>query len=355
MAIDWATHFSAGASWLDLLVPARALTIMLIENEGPRPEFRRKLRRRLDAWNELEGPLGRTLEGRLRVLSEPWASLSLRDPSHRQALATKLADVDLVIAGPLSALGTEGGGTLDEIREFETFMRATRELVDGPLAFLLIHHPNRAGQVSGAWERAPDTLVHVQDEGHGRTRVFWQKVKWCSALHKTTHHLVWADGDTYTVEEREEITEETMVDEILEAVREDGGASWSKIRPKVRGNDGEKADARDRLIRGGQLVNTAAREGTFKLWVSDDPAAPRAESSTGLARVSAATPERESEAVRATVPTVGRHGAQHGTDYRGSDEIEHMYECIVCDAAYKTDLAHPERLRCATCAEGVAA
>ena len=294
LALDWAVRWASGESWLGVLDPARPLRILLVENEGPRPEFRRKVRRRLQA--------GHGLERRMHVLAEPWATLTLREESHRQRFASLLKEVDLVVAGPLSALGTEGGGTLDEIREFEGFMRSVRELAGSPVAFLLIHHENRSGQVSGAWERAPDTLVHVQAEGHGRTRVHWEKVRWCSELHKTTTHLIWAAGDTFTVEEREEITEDTMVEEILAAVGELSGGSWTKIRPSVRGNDAEKAAVRDRLLLDGSLVNTATREGQFRLWLSEDPAVPRADLGTGIARRSAATPAGTAVSDRATVP-----------------------------------------------------
>jgi hypothetical protein len=321
LCLDWAVHWATGSEWLGVLEPARALRVLVVENEGPRPEFRRKLRRRLDAWNEQGGRLG----GRLQVLFEPWAKLNLRDEAHRRLFAEELDGVDIVLAGPLSALGTEGGGTLDQVREFEGFMQSVRDLAARPISFVLVHHENRAGQVSGAWERAPDLFVHVMAEGHGRTRVFWEKVRWCSPLHKTTTHLLWADGDSFTVEEREEITEDTMHEEMLAAVRELSGGSWSRIRPKVRGNDGEKAAVRDRLIQDGTLVNTATREGQFRLWVADDPACPRAELSTALAR--------QPETSRATVPAVGRHGAQHGTGHRGphpalDDEIRQAAERV---------------------------
>ena len=188
-----------------------------------------------------------------RTAGEGWAGVrvricaALRDPTHRAEFATLLADVDLVIAGPLSSLGTEGGGTLDEIHEFEGLMRLVRELASRPIAFALIHHPNRAGQVSGAWERAPDTLVHVLADGHGRTRVYWQKVRWCSSLHKTTTYLAWADGDTFTVAEREEITSDTMAAGILEAATFLPGGSWT---PRGSGELGATGcDERPVLVR----------------------------------------------------------------------------------------------------------
>lgn len=272
LVIDWAVHFAAGTPWLDLLQPTRPLGVLVLENEGPRAEFRRKLRRRLSAWAELEGRVGSPLEGRLCVLSEPWGAVTLRDERHREELAQKLDDIDLVVAGPLSWLGMEGGGTADEIRAFIELLEDVRSRAARPVAFLIVHHENRAGQISGAWEPVPDTLVHVQTEGHGGTRVFWQKVRWASALHATTTHLLWADGDSFSVKEREEVTESSIVDALLEAARELPGASWTKIRSQVKGRGTDVTEVRDRLLRDGLLVNTAAREGHFNLWVADDPA-----------------------------------------------------------------------------------
>jgi hypothetical protein len=359
-AVDWAVHFAAGAPWLGILEPARPLRVLIVENEGPRPEFRRKLRRRLDAWQELEGSLGLPLDGRLRVLSEPWAMLTLRDDAHREELGRVLTDTDLVVAGPLSGLGMEGGGTLDEIRAFTSLLQEVREIAGRAVAFLLVHHENKAGSVSGAWEGAADATVHVQAQGHGRTRLYWQKVRWCSSLHDTTTHLLWADGDSFTVEEREEITEASMADELLAAVRELPGGSWTKIRPAVRGNDADKASLRDRLLSDGVLVNTAPREGQFSLWVADDPAAPRADLSTGLARASAASPDGALETCRATVPYVSRHGAQHGTGEPGSRpdrtgspaSLTVAVDCLTCGAAFTPHGEH--LLRCDSCSTGVA-
>jgi hypothetical protein len=199
-----------------------------------------------------------------------------------------------------------------------------RQRCQRSLTVLLVHHENRAGQVSGAWEGFPDSLVHVQAEGHGRTRIYWQKLRWSSRLHGTSTHLAWADDESFTVEEREEITDATIADGILEAVRECPGGSWTKIRDfqkdgkkLVRGNDGEKARVRDRLLRDGEIWNTSPREGHFSLWLPDDPASSHANVSTGPARTGAVSPDGESGAVRATVPYVSRHGARHGTNQPG--------------------------------------
>ena len=69
-------------------------------------------------------------------------------------------------------------------------------------------------------------------------------------------------------------------------------------------------------------MNGAPREGHFKLWVAEDPAAPRAGLSTASARAGAASPEGAPESVRATVPYVSRHGAQNRAP--GSNRRAHV-------------------------------
>jgi hypothetical protein len=320
--IDVACHLAAGAEWCGVLSPVRPLRIAWIEAEGPRPMMRAKFRAKLAAW---QGP---PIDGRLLVLDEPWAQFTFRNERLRWDLTTELDRhlIDLVIAGPLGRLGMEGGGTTDEIREFLKLVESVQADCEIKPAVLIVHHENRAGQVSGAWEREPDTLIHVQGQGHGRTRVHWQKVRWASDLHGTSTQLVWAPGDTFTVEDKPEVTVDSMAAELIDAVRVHPGASWSKVRPLVRGNDGEKADVRDRLIRNGALVNTAARQGHFNLCLSDDPAATRAEASTGLARLSFPLGAGADEPSRATVPYVSRHGARNGTASTDTDDLEHHHE-----------------------------
>jgi hypothetical protein len=308
LLLDQVFHFAAGITWCGLLEPVRPLRIGWIENEGPRPMMRQKVAAKLDAW---QGP---PLDGRVQVLDEPWGRFTFRDVAQRGQLAAAVDEhgIDLLIAGPLGRIGMEGAGTSDEIREFLTHVdEALGACLIRP-ALIPVHHENKAGTVSGAWEREPDTLVHVQGQGHGRTRVFWAKARWASDLHATTSHLVWAPGDSFTLEERPAISDDTIEAELLAAVHELPGGSWSKLRAKIRGNDSEKAAVRDRLIGAGKLVNTAARDGQFNLWDSDDPATTRADLSTGLARASCPSPGGEPQPSRAAVPYVSRHGTQHG-------------------------------------------
>lgn len=269
LLLDAACHWATGIPWLDgLATPCRPLRILWVENEGPREEFRRKLERKLAHWG------GRIPADHLHTLSDPWAGLDLRDETHRAEIAAMIAeaDVDLVIVGPLTRLGMEGGGTPDDVRAFTRLLEDVQERAGRPVSIAVLHHENRAGQISGAWEGAPDLLVHVQAQGNGRTRVFWQKSRWSSTLHGTSAALVWKDaGEGFRVEDKPELTDDAIADAIIDAVREHAGRSWDPIERAVSGGAPRKRELRDRLLADGRLVNLSSKAGRFKLYTADDP------------------------------------------------------------------------------------
>src|SRR5262249_41133791 len=48
-------------------------------------------------------------------------------------------------------------------------------------AFWLLHHENKAGQISGDWGRHPDTKVQLQQDGNQpRTKLVWEKTRWAT-------------------------------------------------------------------------------------------------------------------------------------------------------------------------------
>lgn len=181
LAVDLGCHLAAGDDWLGLPV-ARSTRVLLVENEGPRPLFRKKLRRKRDHW------AGSPIGDRIVVLETPWGHVSFADPECRDKFAAAIRDheIDVAIVGPVTRSGMNEAGTLQEVRDFMALVAAVRELSGRPVAFVLIHHENKGGQVSGAWEGAGDTLFHVQGQGHGRTRLHVQKARWSSAHHATT-------------------------------------------------------------------------------------------------------------------------------------------------------------------------
>jgi hypothetical protein len=319
LAVDLVCHLAAGDTWLGIPVP-HPVNVLVIENEGPRPLLRKKLRRKRNGWR------GSPIGTRVHVLAEPWAKITLRDEHHREVLAEIIRRfaIDVVVIGPVTASGMFEAGTIQQVREFSTLINNVRELAGRTVAFLLIHHENKGGTVSGAWEGVGDTLLHVQAQGHGQTRIFIQKSRWASVYHKTTLELAWTDGEGFDLIAHPEITEDTIADGLLAAVRETPGGSWSKIRANenVRGNATECARVRDRLLATGRLLNSAARDGYFNLWLSDDPAATRSEPGTGLERLPFPTPDGGDEPSRSPVPDVSRNGERNGTAQPGSDGLD---------------------------------
>jgi hypothetical protein len=195
LSIDLAFHLAAGDDWLRIPVP-QSVRVLIIENEGPRPFLRKKLRCKLDAWQ------GSQLEERLSVFERPWGEFSFSTREWRIGLAETIRQrqIDLIIAGPLTRIGMDEKGTLQEVAAFMTLVKHVRELCGRLLTVVLIHHENKGGSVSGAWEGAGDTLLHVQAAGNGHTLVLVQKARWDSARTQTTLKLAWADGESFELE-----------------------------------------------------------------------------------------------------------------------------------------------------------
>jgi AAA domain len=273
LAIDLAFHLAAGSSWLGIPI-MRAARVALVESEGPRPLFRAKLRRKLAAWH---GTL--PTEG-LFVLEQPWGELRFTDEDHRARLAAALREhaIELVIAGPLTSLGMDVAGTLQEVRDFAALVDDVRSRAERPVTFLLVHHENKGGRVSGAWEGVGDTLLHVQSSGHGRARLFVQKARWASEWHAKTLHLLWAEGDSFVVDEtgppKPEAMRAAIEQYVLEHASRDGGCRWRDVLANVKGTTNLLTDQRDALLSEGLIVNHGTGN-RFALWHGADPAAPQ--------------------------------------------------------------------------------
>jgi hypothetical protein len=212
LSVDALAHLAAGASWLETKVE-RAIKCLLIENEGPRGPFREMLAGKIAKWK------GDPFTPNVRVLEEPWSKFTLAAPHFRTAIANEISEheIDLVIVGPLASLGAKGAGTPDDVSEFNTMIVDLHSLTPRQFALWIVHHENKAGDVSGAWERLPDTLVHVSAQGNGRTRVHWRKVRWSSRMHNTSVVLLWDDGG-FTLEEARQ---RDLADELLDAFHKD--------------------------------------------------------------------------------------------------------------------------------------
>jgi hypothetical protein len=75
------------------------------------------------------------------------------------------------------------------------------------------------------------------------------------------------------LEETPERDDNMIADEVFEAVRANGGASWNAIEKKVGGKGERKRAVRDRLLAGGRLIDSGGKSG-MNLWHADDPARP---------------------------------------------------------------------------------
>jgi len=216
LMIDAACHLGAGQDWIGIPVD-RPLKVLLVEVEGARPLMREKLRRKLEAW------AGAPIQGRVLVLADPWAKFTFAEEAWRAELA-RIVDaegVDIVIAGPLTRIGMEEAGTLQQTRDFMRLIDDVRARCSRRVAVVILHHENRAGTVSGAWEGAGDTLLHVREAGPGHTIMRVEKARWGSAYHGSTIKLQWAPGEGFEVEAERDL----LVD--VKALLADGG--WRTI------------------------------------------------------------------------------------------------------------------------------
>ena len=257
LCLDLACHLAAGDEWLGVAVAA-PLNVLLIENEGPRPLFRGKAKRKLKGWT------GSAFGDRIRVLEEPWAHFTFAEEFHREALAQTVTahEVAIVIVGPLATSGMNEAGTLQEVRAFIALCDDVRRLAGRSVTFVLIHHENKGGKVSGAWEGAGDTLLHVQGQGTGRTRLHVQKARWSSAWHARSLTLCWTECEGFEVEAKPDISDEDIEDAVLAVIDQDPGTGWRKVKEAIAGvSDARKGASRDRMLADGRIVNVVKENG----------------------------------------------------------------------------------------------
>lgn len=271
LMIDLALHLTAGDRWLGIGV-GRPVRVGIVENEGPRALFRAKLRRKLRTWE------GSALGDRLQLLEEPWSKVSVDVAEVREALAVQIAELELdaLLVGPVTRSGMNEAGTLQQVRDYTNLLAEVRSASGRRVTFLLAHHENRGGSVSGAWEGAVDTLFHVQAQGNGQTRLLVQKARWSPEHHKQKLQLAWVAGEGFKVIDEEERDDNTVADEILEFVREHPGTGWNKVDEAVAGKGDRLRAIRDNLLSGRRLVNRGS-QARMKLWHGDDPALPTQE------------------------------------------------------------------------------
>jgi hypothetical protein len=265
LTVDLGCHLAAGDDWLGFEVP-KARRVLLIEAEGVRPKFRDKLRHKLDAWH------GSDLGDRLSVLERPWAKF--RFPTGDEvAEAIGEREVDVLIVGPLRNVGWDELGTMQQVRDFMETVDAFRRHTGRRLTVVLIHHENKGGKVSGAWEGAGDTLLHAEVHKRGETVLTIQKAKWASEWHRRRLKLEWVGIEGFEVVEEEE---RDLDVEITIHLTEKGWRTAPEIAaPRDKGGIGAnvddvkttlKADSDKYEMRTGPAAKALGRKSNAQLW-----------------------------------------------------------------------------------------
>jgi hypothetical protein len=270
--IDGIVHLAAGENWLGIPVP-RPARICLIENEGPPSLFQQKLEHKIETWE------GADPSSNLFVFTGPWGEFSFADPDARAAL-TAFCDkhqIEVVAANPTLGLGVSASGRPDETQAFvdhlvECGLKTTR-------AFWLLHHENKAGQISGDWGRHPDTKVALARDGnHQRTKLDWAKTRWATIdPEKKMVMLEWiTDTQGYTVTD---ITAAGASDDELDAgiaeyLTAHPWAATRMVQANVTGRDKRIAHQLKQGLDAGKLDCADGPHGA-KLWSliarDDDP------------------------------------------------------------------------------------
>jgi hypothetical protein len=233
--VDGIVHLAAGEDWLGIPVP-RPARVCIIENEGPPSLFQQKLADKIDGWE------GQDPTGSLFVFTGPWGEFSFADPDARAAL-NDFCDqhrIEVVAANPTLGLGVSASGRPDETQQFVDW------LVECGLkqhrAFWLLHHENKAGQISGDWGRHPDTKVALARDGnHQRTKLDWAKTRWATIdPEKKMVMLEWVtDTQGYTVTDLTAVgaTEDELDEGIVEYLTAHPWASTRLVQANVKGAD----------------------------------------------------------------------------------------------------------------------
>jgi hypothetical protein len=149
----------------------------MIENEGAAQLFQTRLQDKASQWDADPAWLGN-----VQVYAEPWGGFSFANAHTREALQRICEEeaVDVIAANPLFGVGGPGSGRPDETSAFIEWLKELGLGLGGP-AIWLLHHENKLGQVSGDWNRQPDTLISLARDGDKpATKLKWEKTRWAN-------------------------------------------------------------------------------------------------------------------------------------------------------------------------------
>jgi hypothetical protein len=261
LAVDLAFHLASGADWLGIPVP-EPLDVLVIENEGPREPFRRKLEAKAKAWPH---PIG----GAIRVHVLHWGRFTLDDEAILADLEPALEGVDIVIGDPLTTLGVRGVGSPADTRDFVA--RLAAEILTRGSAALLLHHfrhgstrGDAAGdeldELSGAWAGHADSILVLKDEAGDRARLSFPKLRWANPRDPLILARLRDEQSFEVVAEARPADElRNLDDEILRYLEVHGPQYKKAIKSGIVGRDGDIIKRVDALHRAGLLDSTNGR------------------------------------------------------------------------------------------------
>lgn len=240
LTLDAIAHVCSGADWIGYPT-GRPLRALIIENEGPRPQFRSKLRAKTESWP------GDDFQHNVYIWEDPWATFNFSLPEHRNHLIDFTTDrqIDLVVADPLDSLGVEGAGTPENTRTFIAHLRGCGlHNPLRPLAFWILHHYNKIPggtiiqRLSGAWGGHPDAIIGLELGDGQTTKLTWGKLRHATPPKEKTIILAW-DLETrgFTpLEKAPAISVEELRAKVLDYVETHPGEAQSTIENAVGGS-----------------------------------------------------------------------------------------------------------------------
>jgi hypothetical protein len=260
-SIDGVAHLAAGVDWLGIPVP-RPVRVCIIENEGPPDLFQRKLEAKIASW---DGP---PFAHNVFAFGGPWGEFSFGNPDARRSLAAFCDEheIDVVMANPTLGLGVAASGRPDETQAFVDWLVECG--LKSERAFWLLHHENKAGQISGDWGRHPDTKVQLSQDGtQPRTKLEWAKTRWATLPSETIARSVmleWiVETQGYSVTELDTVgaSDRELEERLVEFLTDH---PWSTTRAVWAGVTGTNERLR-RLLDGDRFDCVEGPRGS-KLW-----------------------------------------------------------------------------------------
>jgi hypothetical protein len=270
--VDLVLHLASGQDYLGLTV-GRPLNILLIENEGPREPFRRKLERKLASFPH-------ELKGEIAIHTENWGQARLPDLVDRLNTFCDDHKVDLVVGDPLDSFGMDGEGSPSETREMVDHFKSAGLFTKR--AWLLPHHSRKESvtdavdEASGAWGGRPDMMLGLEKKSGNQARLSFSKIRW--QARERQPYLLDFDPETesFTFVKEEEGEERDYAVEIEELLVEQPHQTVKEIAPLISASQGKvketleaHADRFEMLT--GDSAKAVGRHSNSRVWGVTSP------------------------------------------------------------------------------------